>query len=109
MTNGLDVGIVRLVGQALDKIRLMKPEKEIISIAVAKFGCITNYDSLKNNTSQVKIIYTQYILYVIIIHRYHQVQDNQENKMLNCITLIISCWMMDQYVVMTILKIDYLL
>jgi hypothetical protein len=62
MTNGLDAGIVQLVGQALNKIRLTNSELVITAIAVAKFGCITNYSSLKKPTNQVRIYCIPYIV-----------------------------------------------
>ncbi|CAF1495267.1 unnamed protein product, partial [Rotaria sordida] len=54
LTNGLDVGISHVVGQALHKVRLTHPGKDIIAIAIAKYGCIMNYSRLKELTGQVK-------------------------------------------------------
>jgi hypothetical protein len=66
MTNGFDAGIVQVVGQALNKIRLTKPEENITAIAVAKFGCITNYQSLKDPSSQVEMLFNLDVIFEII-------------------------------------------
>ncbi len=68
MTNGLDVGVVQVVGQALNKIRLTKPEVNITAIAVAKLGCITNYQSLKDPSIQVEMLCNLHVTFEII-HR----------------------------------------
>jgi hypothetical protein len=54
LTSGFNVGIVQMVGQALNKIRLTSPGKDITAIAVTKFGCIRGDSSIIKDITKVK-------------------------------------------------------
>jgi hypothetical protein len=38
ITNGYNLGIVQYVGQAINKVRIRKPEKDIVAIGICKWG-----------------------------------------------------------------------
>lgn len=46
ITNGYNVGIVQLVGQAINKIRLTKPKNRITAIALCKWGSVKDVEKL---------------------------------------------------------------
>jgi hypothetical protein len=55
-TNGYNVGIVQLVGQAIKKVRLTNPKKTITAIGLCKWGSVKDHDKLidlPNNKNQV--------------------------------------------------------
>lgn len=41
-TNGSNVGIVQLIGQAIRKRKLTKPQDKAVAIAVCNYGCVKN-------------------------------------------------------------------
>ena len=58
ITNGYNVGIVQLVGQAINKIRLTKPKKRITAIALCKWGSVKDVKKLtspRDNQKQVSL------------------------------------------------------
>ena len=59
-TNGYDSGIVQLVGRAINKFRLIEPNKILTVIGICKWGCIANIQSLINppetRSDQVEMI-----------------------------------------------------
>jgi len=54
LTSGFNVGIVQMVGQALNKIRLTSPGEDITAIAVTKFGCIRGDSIIIKDIKKVK-------------------------------------------------------
>ena len=60
LTNGYNNGIVQLVGQAIHKVRCVRPDQTITAIGICKWGCVPNIDSLarstKESNKQVKIL-----------------------------------------------------
>ncbi len=44
MTSGYNVGIVQLVGQAINKVRLTNPKQKITAIGISKWGSILNVE-----------------------------------------------------------------
>ncbi len=42
MTNGANVGVVQLIGQAIRKRKLTKPHDKAIAIGVCNYGCVKN-------------------------------------------------------------------
>lgn len=46
ITNGYNVGIVQLVGQAINKIKLTNPKKHITAIGLCKWGSVKDVERL---------------------------------------------------------------
>lgn len=44
LTNGYNNGIVQLVGQAVYKVKLIKPDQKLTAIGVCQWGCIHGPD-----------------------------------------------------------------
>jgi hypothetical protein len=42
ITNGANVGIVQLIGQAIRKRKLTKPHDKAVAIGVCNYGCVKN-------------------------------------------------------------------
>jgi len=42
ITNGANVGIVQLIGQAIRKRKLTKPHDKAIAIGICNYGCVKN-------------------------------------------------------------------
>jgi len=42
ITNGVNVGIVQLIGQAIRKRKLTKPHDKAVAIGVCNYGCVKN-------------------------------------------------------------------
>jgi hypothetical protein len=55
LTNGYNVGIVQLVGQAISKFKFTNPRKPIVAIGICKWGSVKNFQSLRyqDTTKQV--------------------------------------------------------
>ena len=47
ITNGTDVGIVKLIGQAIRKRKLTKPQDKAVAIAVCNYGCVKNVNDFQ--------------------------------------------------------------
>jgi hypothetical protein len=47
-TNGYNVGIVQLVGQAINKVKLTNPKKSITAIALCKWGSVKDVEKITN-------------------------------------------------------------
>jgi hypothetical protein len=47
ITNGCNVGIVQLIGQAIRKRKLTKPQDKIVAIGVCNYGCIKNVSDVQ--------------------------------------------------------------
>ncbi|CAF2048039.1 unnamed protein product [Rotaria magnacalcarata] len=59
VTNGYQVGIVQLVGQALEKVRLRNNDSKMIAIGICKWGSVKNVHKLttiKNNAKNKRRI-----------------------------------------------------
>ncbi len=60
MTTGYKIGIVQLVGQAIRKVRLTKPNQAVTAIGIGKWGCIANIEyetgSKKQEMNKVYLI-----------------------------------------------------
>ncbi|CAF1334310.1 unnamed protein product, partial [Rotaria sp. Silwood1] len=54
ITNGYNVGIVQLVGQAINKVKLTNPKKQITAIAVCKWGSVQNVEKLTKDRNKEK-------------------------------------------------------
>jgi len=46
MTNGYNVGIVQLVGQAINKVKLTKPKEHLTAIGLCKWGSVKDVEKL---------------------------------------------------------------
>ncbi len=42
ITNGANVGIAQLIGQAIRKRKLTKPHDKVVAIGVCNYGCVKN-------------------------------------------------------------------
>lgn len=42
LTDGMNVGIVQLIGRAIRKRKMTKPKDKIVSIGVCNYGCVKN-------------------------------------------------------------------
>jgi len=54
LTDGYNGGIVHLVGQAINKIRMTKFSQNAIAIGMCKWGSFKNFDNIKKNIEQSK-------------------------------------------------------
>jgi hypothetical protein len=46
ITNGYNLGVVQYVGQAINKVRIRKPEKDIVAIGICKWGSVKDVGNL---------------------------------------------------------------
>ncbi|CAF4870469.1 unnamed protein product [Rotaria sp. Silwood1] len=46
ITNGYNIGIVQVVGQAINKVKLTQPKKSITAIGICKWGSVKNVEEL---------------------------------------------------------------
>jgi hypothetical protein len=54
----LNVGIVQLVGQAINKIKLTKPNQKITAIGICKWGSIVNVEyEIGSKKEKIKEVY----------------------------------------------------
>ncbi len=44
LTSGYNIGIIQLVGQAINKVRLTNPKQKITAIGICKWGSILNVE-----------------------------------------------------------------
>jgi hypothetical protein len=42
ITNGMNVGIVQLIGQAIRKRKLTKPKDDVVALGICNYGCVKN-------------------------------------------------------------------
>jgi hypothetical protein len=49
ITNGYNVGIVQLVGQAINKVKLTNPKKHITAIGLCKWGSVKDVEKLTSH------------------------------------------------------------
>lgn len=49
LTNGTNVGIVQLIGQAIRKRKLTKPHENAVAIGVCNYGCIKNLNDFQRS------------------------------------------------------------
>ena len=47
LTNGSNVGIVQLIGQAIRKRKLTKPQDKAVAIGVCNYGCVKNLNDFQ--------------------------------------------------------------
>lgn len=47
LTNGANVGIVQLIGQAIRKRKLTKPQEKAVAIGVCNYGCVKNLNDFQ--------------------------------------------------------------
>ncbi len=49
LTNGGNVGIVQLIGQAIRKRKLTKPHEKAVAIGVCNYGCVKNLNDFQRS------------------------------------------------------------
>ncbi|CAF1177771.1 unnamed protein product [Rotaria sp. Silwood1] len=54
MTNGYNVGIVQLVGQAINKVKLTNPKKKLTAIGVCKWGSVQDVEEITDSENKKK-------------------------------------------------------
>jgi hypothetical protein len=47
ISNGANVGIVQLIGQAIHKRKLTKPQDRAVAIGVCNYGCVKNINDFQ--------------------------------------------------------------
>lgn len=63
ITNGYNVGIVQLVGQAINKIRLTQPKKRITAIALCKWGSVKDVEMLTDPRYNQRKVSLDFLLF----------------------------------------------
>ncbi len=70
MTNGFNVGIVNLVGQAISKNKFTNRKNQITAIGICKWGGVKNADTLgksDEDKKKVSFILRKVLIYMEII------------------------------------------
>jgi hypothetical protein len=63
ITNGFNVGIVQLVGQAISKVKMTETKKHVTAIGICKWGSIKDVEILTNSPlDEVEFIFIKYHL-----------------------------------------------
>lgn len=119
LTNGYDSGIVHLVGQALKNARLIHLDRKIIAIGICHWNSIRNkeflFSSQNDKTDQVEMI--QLIKQIFSLKYEYRVQLTWHlpvekkifvltNGIWKKIILIISCSMMECFIIMNNIVIE---
>lgn len=73
VTNGYKTGVVQLIGQAIDKVRLKQSRKKLTAIGISKWGCIKNVEKMilgkKHNINTVRKNLVLINLIFILVYR----------------------------------------
>lgn len=85
LTNGANVGIVQLIGQAIRKRKLTKPDDQAVVIGVCNYGCVKNLNDfqrpehmesfLSDQESNLEMNHTHFILLDDGTIRHYEIGD----------------------------------
>ncbi len=72
ITNGYNVGIVQLVGQAIKKVKLTKPKERLTAIGLCKWGSVKDIKTLTSDTQhlkkKVRLMFNGCVYIILLLH-----------------------------------------